>query len=532
MKGGRYLPPHRKRLAEDLLDKAEGRETDSLKDALIRLARQKKSGSIVLDGRKSISKRPMVSFLFHSADGTWLIECVDTSEWRSEMNEDETKGDWIFDKVVGHIDALNTIAGGEVVDQVITDSAGDCKKARERLKKKYRGRICVSACAAHTLDLLLEDIGKIKRFANTIAKMRVIGKVIMNIGAIRHEYKDKNGGKELDRYCDTRFGTCCIMCESAKENKSALRKTVVSEAFDDFMKNKKKPKKNQPSYFSFTKGEGLSHHGLGKLTKECVLHDTFWEDIDEFLTITAEPYKSLRLTDSNNPTSGEIFPRMCKLKDSIRVNEFVTAEGRTFKLANDEHRTIKKAVEDRWDMLHSDLHSAAYILNPRYHHTHDFSGTAMQQHDALLQKWLSDEDLHTYKAEFRSYKEKTDIFSAQTIWTERALGVDAHVWWDNWGSGKKVLHDFATRVTSQPVSIGSAERCWKAYANIHCAKRNRLGSRAAKLTFTHYNMRLRHVRENPTFEPVSLPPMELDPIDAEADDFDRGSDSDAGSGSD
>ena len=90
MKGGRYLPPHRKRLAEDLLDKAEGRETDSLKDALIRLARQKKSGSIVLDGRKSISKRPMVNFLFHCADGTWLIECVDTSEWRSEMNEDES----------------------------------------------------------------------------------------------------------------------------------------------------------------------------------------------------------------------------------------------------------------------------------------------------------------------------------------------------------------------------------------------------------------------------------------------------------
>ena len=80
--------------------------------------------------------------------------------------------------------------------------------------------------------------------------MRVMGKVIMNHAAIRHEYKDKNGGKELDRYCDTRFGACCIMCESAKENKSALRKTVVSEAFDEFMKCKKKPKTDQPSYFS------------------------------------------------------------------------------------------------------------------------------------------------------------------------------------------------------------------------------------------------------------------------------------------
>ena len=89
------------------------------------------------------------------------------------------------------------------------------------------------------------------------------------------------------------------------------------------------------------------------------------------------------------------------------------------------------------------------------------------------------------------------------------------------GSGKKVLHDFATRVTSQPVSIGSAERCWKAYANINCAKRKRLGSeRAAKLTCVRYNMRLRQVREDPTFEPVCLPPMVLGPIDAEADDRD------------
>ena len=37
-------------------------------------------------------------------------------------------------------------------------------------------------------------------------------------------------------------------------------------------------------------------------------------------------------------------------------------------------------------------------------------------------------------------------------------------WWGDWGAGKRVLHDFAVRVTSQPISIGAAERCWKAYA--------------------------------------------------------------------
>ena len=67
------------------------------------------------------------------------------------------------------------------------------------------------------------------------------------------------------------------------------------------------------------------------------------------LRVIAEMYKARRLTDGNNPTSSEIYPRMCKLTESLRVNEFVTAEGRTFALGLDEHRKIKKAGEDRWD---------------------------------------------------------------------------------------------------------------------------------------------------------------------------------------
>jgi hypothetical protein len=49
-------------------------------------------------------------------------------------------------------------------------------------------------------------------------------------------------------------------------------------------------------------------------------------------------------------------------------------------------------------------------------------------------------------------------------------------WWGDWGAGKKVLHDFAVRVTSQPISIGAAERCWKAYALIHCECQSGLGT--------------------------------------------------------
>jgi hypothetical protein len=87
--------------------------------------------------------------------------------------------------------------------------------------------------------------------------------------------------------------------------------------------SKKKPKTDRPSrsYFSFTQGQGLSHHAPGKLTA-AVAHegirpfDKHWKDADEVITVTTDLHKALRLTDSNNPTSSEISPRMCKLTDS------------------------------------------------------------------------------------------------------------------------------------------------------------------------------------------------------------------------
>jgi hypothetical protein len=97
-------------------------------------------------------------------------------------------------------------------------------------------------------------------------------------------------------------------------------------------------------------------------------------------------------------------------------------------------------------------------------------------------------------------------------------------WWGDWGAGKKMLHDFAVRVTSQLISIGAAERCWKAYAHIHCEcpkrTRNRLGpERAPKLVRVHYNLRLRRKRSSPEYDDMHLPAMTIDPIEEAADDL-------------
>ena len=79
--------------------------------------------------------------------------------------------------------------------------------------------------------------------------------------------------------------------------------------------------------------------------------------------------------------------------------------------------------------------------------------------------------------------------------------------------------------TSQPVSIGEAERFWKAYAHVHNAKRNRLDTeRAVKLVRLHYHLRLRGRRRDAEAKAEHLPPMELNleglqAIETEADEL-------------
>ena len=55
-----------------------------------------------------------------------------------------------------------------------------------------------------------------------------------------------------------------------------------------------------------------------------------------------------------------------------------------------------------------------------------------------------------------------DVFLIEICDTSHWRRTRMPAWWGDWGAGKKVLHDFAVRVTSQPISIGAAERCWKA----------------------------------------------------------------------
>ena len=67
--------------------------------------------------------------------------------------------------------------GEENVVQVITNNVSNSVNAGMRLMEK-RDRLWWKPCAAHCIDLMLDDIGKLNVHANTLSKARQVVKFI------------------------------------------------------------------------------------------------------------------------------------------------------------------------------------------------------------------------------------------------------------------------------------------------------------------------------------------------------------------
>ena len=67
------------------------------------------------------------------------------------------------------------------VVQVVSDNGANFKKAGELIMEKYE-QIYWTPCAAHCIDLMLEDIGKDRKIVGIVKKAQNLTKFIYNHG--------------------------------------------------------------------------------------------------------------------------------------------------------------------------------------------------------------------------------------------------------------------------------------------------------------------------------------------------------------
>jgi len=248
----------------------------------------KKNGcTIMTDGWTDRRRRTILNFLVNSPKGTVFLKSIDASDICKTT-----------DKIFRMMDDVVEEVGEENVIQLITDNAANYKAAGELLMQK-RKKLYWTPCAAHCIDLMLEDFEKkIPLHHDTIANGKKITTYIYSrtgLISLLHKYTK---GTDLIRPALTRFATSYLTLGCLNDNKGSLIKMFTSEEW-------------QSSQFFKTRDGGF--------VESLILDKGFWKNILYCLRGAMPLIKVLRMVDSDEkPAMRFIYEEMDLAKERIQ----------------------------------------------------------------------------------------------------------------------------------------------------------------------------------------------------------------------
>ncbi|KAH7423049.1 hypothetical protein KP509_12G037100 [Ceratopteris richardii] len=261
----------------------------------------------------------MVSCIY----GTMFLKSIDTS---CQVKS----GEYIFEVLK---DAIMDV-GPSNVAQVCMDNASNCVRAGYLVEQEWP-HIFYTRCTCHCLDLLFEDIGALAWVKPVLAQaMKIVTFVTMKPSILA--LFRKCSAKDLIKPAQTRFAYMFIMLSNLLDERvyNGLRSMIVSSEY-----TRKKVSRTQ-------KAEDVS---------SIVLSAFFWRSAREIVNVCAPILHVLRLADREGATMGFIYELTDRMIEKI---------GKLDGIDNVRLEEVKALCIERWNMLHSPLHAAAYILHP------------------------------------------------------------------------------------------------------------------------------------------------------------------------
>ncbi|KAK5845860.1 hypothetical protein PVK06_002097 [Gossypium arboreum] len=218
--------------------------------------------------------------------------------------------------------------GESYIVQIVTNNEAAMKAAGKKLMLK-RKHLYWTSCAAHYLDLCLEDIGKKPSVAKVLDEAKKVTCFIYNHIWTVDLMKKYTQGKQILRPALTRFATHFIQLEEITRQKQGLREMFNSK---EFKESKWGQQKSRPAYEA----------------------KKIWKKTNDLIKVYEPLVKVLRLVDSDEkPTMGFIYEAVDRAKRAIQQDCRYFTE-------------YEKIIDNRWNFMHSDLHSAGYFLNPQF----------------------------------------------------------------------------------------------------------------------------------------------------------------------
>ncbi|CAN1184956.1 hypothetical protein LINPERPRIM_LOCUS39249 [Linum perenne] len=218
-------------------------------------------------------------------------------EWKSIDTSSFSKN---AEKVFEMLDNVMEKVGEENVIQIVTDNAAAYKAAGTKLMEK-RKHLFWTPCAAHCLDLMLEDFDKnLKLHKSTIEKGRKITNFIYASAILISMLREFTKGHDLVRPGATRFATTYLTLACLSEHKGPLMTMFSSDSW------------KKGSYSNIPKG---------KKVQGIVLDARFWSNVSLCIRAALPLVKVLPLVDSEEyPSMSFLFFELNQANEKIKLN--------------------------------------------------------------------------------------------------------------------------------------------------------------------------------------------------------------------
>ena len=410
--------------------------------------------TIAFDGWTSCQKKPLINIMCICPRGIVFLDAIDTS-LKEKTSSFLAK---LYERGIARV------GGPKYVTAICTDNASNFKIAGLMIQEKYPD-ITWIPCAAHTLNLLLKDIGKMNFVQPTLVDANHIVKFIREHQFTYALFRTKSD-KCLQIFCATRFATAYYVLERLILVRAALQETVADRRFQTWM---------------------IKHpiHTLAASKCVSLVNSTlFWSKVQKIQAVVKPFVELLRVVDTDKFVLGKVYWLMsCAIK-CVESHE---------KLSVREQNEVSFCATERWTMMHTPLHGAAFALDPAFQlHDQSSNKEVYNNFKEVCTMLLPGSEGKTAFHQRSQFSNRIDAFGDE--WCLDAIKhLSPPMWWKEHGSQTFELQHIAVRILSVAASSGSCERNWSAYDFIHSKRRNRLkATRASALVYCFCNMRLLH----------------------------------------
>ncbi|GKU92834.1 hypothetical protein SLEP1_g6507 [Rubroshorea leprosula] len=423
--------------------------------------------TIMGDGWQDQSNRQLINFLVYCPRGITFVKSVDASD----VVKDASMLCNLFKELVEFVGASNVV-------HLVTDNAANYKKAGKLLNDLYP-TIFWSPCAAHCLNLILSDIGKLNVVSGLATSGSLVTKFVYNHPFLLAWLRKREGWTEIIRPGPTRFATTFIALKSLHDHKHDLQALVTSLEF------------RESRYYKDQKAKDVV---------AVVLDKKFWNNCELVVKIVGPLIRLLRIVDGDErPSLGYVYDGMYRARKAIKT---ILMNRKSL------YKPYTRIIKERWDrQLRQNLHAAAYYLNPAFFYNKENFSTKKEIMKGFMD--VVDAKVPSRKSKFLSecelYDQKMESFARESA-LDSSKSMKPDEWWKYFGYSAPNLKKLAIQILSQTSSSSGCERNWNVFERIHTKKRNRLEhQRLNDLVYVHYNLRLKHRKDNKKrtcFDPI------------------------------